>query len=332
MKRLPIAAALLALLATLYPAPRASTSGDELDLAPTRDPSAACEALDEDWMVHIFDTATMPDGPWYVNDHSLVQAPDGSWHLYGIFNREPMGADNEVRFVHAIAKEPTPSKWTDGSFLPAPPPYTFALAADPGIGESHLWAPHVMKSGARWLMFYNGGGRDDDHASIRLATSEDLYEWARASAAPLFEDYCAARDPMVIERDGVYSMYYTRCESLWHKVSGVALRTSTDLLHWSEPKMALTMGDDTLMPNSGYSESPFVFRRNGVWMLSITEYPRAWDGTYLYRSADPTLFPTTPFAKLRAHAGEWLFEEDRTWLTHAGPGQGGVWLARVKGI
>ena len=333
MSRLGVAFRLgiVALALTTAPPPRAPEPA-VVDLAASADPSAACATFGETWMTHIFDTSALPGGPFYVNDHTLIQGPDGTWHLFGIFNREPMGADNEVDFVHAIAVERSPAKWGEAAFAVVPAPFSIALHADAGIGESHLWAPHVIKSGDRFLMFYNGGGRDDDHASIRLAESFDLYRWARVSVGPLFEDFCAARDPFVVEKDGLFSLYYTRCESLWHKVSGVALRTSTDLRHWSDANMVLVLGDDTLMPNSGYTESPFVFERGGVTILSVTGYPKLWDGTFLYRAESKERFANVPFAKVRSHAGEWLFVEDRAFITHAGPGQSGVWLSRIQGL
>lgn len=284
-------------------------------------------------MTKIFDTSELPGGPYYVNDHTLVRGPDGTWHLFGIFNREPFQASEEIELVHAVNPEPDPAKWTEGSFEPAPAPHMVALRADASLGETHLWAPHVVKGDDRWYLVYQGGGADDYHASIRLAESDDLYRWTRVGSTPLFEDFCVARDPMLVRRGDAWALYYTRCESLGHKVSGVAYRLSRDLVNWSEPHMALAIGSSGETSNSAYSESPFVFERNGLHYLSLTAYPTSWDATLVYRSRTPYAFPDAPITRLRAHAAEWVFGRGAaTWMTHAGAGQGGVWISPIDGL
>jgi Glycosyl hydrolases family 43 len=286
-------------------------------------------------MVHVFDTsplAAAAGGALYVNDHTLIQAPDRSWHLFGIFHREPIGDDTEIDFVHAVAQEPDPAKWSTGAFEAAPPPYTIALQADRAVGETHLWAPHVVSAEGRYWMVYQGGGQDGDRSSMRLAESEDLYEWKRVLDVPLFEDICVARDPMLTRRDNAWVIYYTRCDSTTKRVSGVAYRLSRNLVDWTEPHMVLTLPETPPMPNSGFTESPFVFERDGYWYLSISSYPLAWDATMVYRSPAPFAFPSAPYTRLRAHAAEWITSGGRVFLTHAGPGQRGVWISQVSNL
>jgi hypothetical protein len=297
------------------------------------DPDASCKTVEQGPMVHVFDTRAMEGPATYVNDHTLVRGPDGAWHLFGIFHREPMGDDTEIDFVHAVANERDPAKWQDGAFVAAAEPHTIALRADEAAGETHLWAPHVVAAEGRWFMFYQGGGADDYHASMRIAESTDLYRWSRIGAAPLFEDFCEARDPMILRRDDVWLMHYTRCESLTRKVSGVAIRSSRDLIHWTEPVMAAAFAAFPTTSNSAYTESPFVFEHGGYHYLSVTAYPLAWDATLLYRSPAPLAFPDVPITRLRGHAAEWVFDErGGAFMTHAGPGQRGVWLSRITGI
>jgi hypothetical protein len=284
-------------------------------------------------MVHVFDTTPLPGGPHYVNDHTLIQADDGSWHLFGIYHREPMGEDTEVDFIHAVAIEPDPARWGANAFEAAAPPYTIALHADRSLGETHVWAPHVVAAEGRYVMVYQGGGPDGDRASIRLAESDDLYRWTRISDVPLFEDICVARDPMLTRRGDAWALYYTRCASTSRRISGVAYRLSRNLVHWSEPRMVLTLDDTPALPNSGYTESPFVFERGGYYYLSVSSYPLAWDATMVYRSPVPFAFPNAVFTRLRSHAAEWIFDRaGRSYLTHAGPGQRGVWVSRVEGF
>jgi hypothetical protein len=315
----------------------AARAGPELPLrrtlpigAPHEEPSPACAPLAHGAWIHLFDTASLAGGPWYVNDHTLVQSPDGVWHLFGIFHHEPVDGEAEVDFIHALSDEPDLATWKDGTFHAAPGELAIALTADRSLGETHLWAPHVVAAEGRWFMIYQGGGADGDHASIRLAESDDLYRWRRSSSLPLFEDFCVARDPMLVRRGPLWSLYYTRCDSKLRRLSGVAHRTSPDLLRWSEPTMVLTLGEATARPDSGYTESPFVFERGDYHYLSVTSYPIDWDTTLVYRSHDPCSFPDAPIGRLRAHAAEWLFDgRGQAYATHAGPGQRGVWISRI---
>jgi beta-xylosidase len=136
---------------------------------------------------------------------------------------------------------------------------------------------------------------------------------------------------MLTRRGDLWVMYYTRCESVEGRHSGVAYRTSMNLLDWSEPHQALTRTDTTPMFNSGFTESPFVFERDGWYYLSVTSYPVEWNASFVFRSRDPFHFPTIPYARVRSHAPEWVTDHDgQLWVTHAGAGQGGVWMAPVQ--
>ena len=298
------------------------------------DPTDHSAVVGQSAMVHLFDTSSLAGGPYYVNDHTLVQGPDGTWHLFGIFHTAPMGDDTEVDFIHAVAAEQNPAKWETGAFEAATEPYRIALHADRSVGETHIWAPHVVPWEGRYMMVYQGGGPDDYHASIRLAESDDLYHWTRVGKVPLFEDFCEARDPMLVRAEGAWALYYSRCDSIARKSSGVAYRLSHDLVHWSEPRMALTMEHAPPTSNAAYAESPFVFERSGFYWLSVSAYPIAWDATLVYRSPVASRFPDAPYTRLRSHAAEWVFgkKASEVWLTHAGPGQRGVWMSAVDGL
>lgn len=277
---------------------------------------------DEQRNTRIFDSASLAGGPFYVNDHTLIQDRSGAWHLFGIFNHEPFKSENEREFVHAVSGADSPVSR-----------YAFrgtVLKADPTIGETHVWAPHVAPDGeGGYVMAYHSGFRANDEAQISIARSRDLVEWQRVKLGAVFKDICVARDPMLKRFGATWAMYYTRCGSRETQSSGVALRTSTDLVHWSEPQMALVLENDKLF-NSGFTESPFVFERDGWYYLSFTSYPITWDTTQVFRSRSPFYFGGAPVARLRSHAGEWAESDDGSlWLTHAGPGQGGVWATPI---
>ncbi|MGA5133038.1 twin-arginine translocation signal domain-containing protein [Streptomyces olivoreticuli] len=142
---------------------------------------------------HVYDPS-IPGGQRYLNDHTLIKAAD-RWHLFGIVGAgAPPGqapdSAAEVAFAHASAPDPY-GPWTT---------HTDALTVDPAyFGEEHLWAPHVIEAGGTYWMFYAAGGRSG--AAINLATSTDLFTWARVPTGPLFRGR-AARDPMVLRIAG----------------------------------------------------------------------------------------------------------------------------------
>ena len=184
-------------------------------------------------------------------------------------------------------------------------------------------------------MAFHSGGPDDD-SQIKLARSADLETWQRRPLKPIFTDICTARDPMLFKAGDLWVLYYTRCDGIKTRLNGVAYRTSTDLENWSEPAMTLTLTKRPPLPNSGYTESPFVFERGGWFYLSATSYPVEYDATFLYRSRSPFSFADEPVAKFKSHAAEWVEGGDDPghgplFITHAGWGQGGVWLSPVTG-
>lgn len=278
----------------------------------------------------IFDTQSDLLAPHYVNDHGLI-FEEGQWHLFGIYHQEPFNPLDEKEFVHAIANERGPYQDQRPAFSKAK--QAIALKAQADLGESHIWAPHVVKEDGKFYMVYQGSGIDNDQAQMRLAVSDDLNHWSKLKL-PLFKDICVSRDPFLMKHSSLlWVLYYTRCDSTQNRKSAVAFRTSLDLVHWSEPQLALVLEDWPSMFNSGHTESPSIFKRGEWYYLSVTNYPLSWDATMVYRSRTPFYFEPTPFARLKAHAAEW-FEDKKSkqlFMTHAGPGQGGVWSIPVYG-
>ncbi|MDC0744138.1 DUF2961 domain-containing protein [Polyangium mundeleinium] len=286
--------------------------------------------------VKILDTGALPEGDHYVNDHSLIELADGRWLLTGIFHKEPYDGLDERAFVHALADGPGPARWYEASapsFSIAPQRFTLRAQDD----EPWIWAPHLARDhDGSLVMMYHVGARDHDRAGFRIARSTNGTSFTRAGGT-LFEDLCIARDPMLVRVANLWVAYYTRCASKDRRLSGVAYRTSLDLVTWSEPRMALTLGPETIRHDSGHTESPFVFERKGWFYLTVTSYPTAWDATFVYRSRSPFSFPSEPVARLSAHAAEWIaeggdFDAGRLFFTHAGAGQGGVFLQELLGL
>lgn len=263
----------------------------------------------------IYDPSAGEPEPWYINDHTVVQDRAGRWHLFGITHPEPADPFHEIEFAHATAVD------LHGPWRKLTP----ALRADPEYGETHLWAPHVIRSGGRYFMFYAGGGRDRTGAAINLATSPDLHEWTRRPDGPLFRDGYDARDPMVLRIGEKWVMYYCATSTPRGGHHVVAYRVSSDLVHWSERHIAYT--DPTVGTEAGNTESPFVVAEGGWWYLFIGPRPR-YLGTDVFRSDNPFRFRIgDKIGHIAAHAAEVVHAGDRWWITSAGWGQGGVHLA-----
>ncbi|MRH89124.1 family 43 glycosylhydrolase [Nocardia sp. SYP-A9097] len=257
-------------------------------------------------------------GRWYVNDHTVIRDAQGRWHMFGITHREPADPFDETVFLHATAKTLTGS-WTQR--IPV-------LRVDRALGETHLWAPFVVHDGERYLMFYDGGGRDRTATGIRLATSTNLFDWTRHGPDPLFRDGYDARDPMVLRIDGEWVMYYCATSTPEGGNHVVAYRTSPDLLHWSERRIAYT--DPSTGTEAGNTESPFVVREAGHWYLFIGPRPD-YTRTEIFRSDNPFHFRHTDCAgRVAAHAAEVVWDAGQYWITRAGWGQRGVWLAPLR--
>ncbi|WP_211288613.1 FG-GAP-like repeat-containing protein [Actinophytocola xinjiangensis] len=254
---------------------------------------------------------------WYYNDHTLVRdVVSGTWHVYAITHAEPANPLDEKNFGHATAPSPR-GPWTK---------QPFALTADPTQGESHIWAPHVVHDAGTYYLFYAAG--TPDHAAYRmhLATSTDLVHWTRSPANPLFTDGFDARDPMVTRVGTQWVMYYTANATPTGGNHQVAYRTSTDLLTWSDKRVAFQHPASGTF--GGPTESPFVFARGGWWYLSVC-CDAGYKDTRVYRSRDPFHFTVGDLAgRIDAHAAEIVTEPSgTTWVTGAGWGQGGLWLA-----
>lgn len=268
--------------------------------------------------VRIYDPSVGESKPWYINDHTFVRdSATGTWHLFGITHAEPADPENEIQFAHATA--PT----IRGPWTKQPP----ALTVDRGYGETHLWAPHVIQVGDTYYMFYNGGGGTTQQ--INLATSKDLFHWTRRAAGPLFWDGIAGRDPMVMRIGSQWVMYYTANANPTAASNHlVAYRTSTDLTTWSERKIAYT--DPVVGTGGGPTESPFVVQRDG-WYYLFSCCRVDYTSTQVIRSRDPFHFDVRDqVGHIPAHAAEIVQDGAQTWVSAAGWGQGGVYLAPLS--
>jgi hypothetical protein len=257
--------------------------------------------------------------PWYINDHCFIYEKTGQWHLFGITRQEPMSPADEDNFAHAIS-----GKLTD-IWQKQP----FALTTDSNLGEAHLWAPYVIEHNGLYYMYYCAGGRSGSEYQIKLATSKDLYDWQRHPANPMVIDGIDARDPFILPLKDKWIMYYTATSKPKGGNHVVFAVESKDLIHWGNKKTVFL--DPEIGTFGGPTESPFVVRRGNLYYLFIG--PRNdYRGTCVYKSKNPFKFKIENLvAKINSHAAEVIRDTDGNWfVSHAGWGQGGVWLAPLQ--
>jgi beta-fructofuranosidase len=249
----------------------------------------------------------------YVNDHCVVRAPDGRWHVFGItkptIDLDPNG---ERWFCHG-----------SGASLAAGGFEEHGRVCDFG---TRAWAPTVAYDGERWIMLY---GPD----RLRAAVCDDarLDHWREIECSLVGAPTEAVlRDGMIFRLDDDSWLLFATGKR--GREGAVSVCVSQNLLDWRFVRFALvTTPEAPLQPSWAATESPFVFRHDGAYWLSIT-YTRSFGGpaeyhdTLLFRSTNPFDFGTYTgdnerevAARLYAHAPEYLQDENgRWWITSCG--------------
>lgn len=268
----------------------------------------------------IYDPSAGEKEAWYINDHCFVQEESGLWHMFGITHQEPSDPLNEKFLAHATSDRLLAEQWKKQEPV---------LPADESCGETHVWAPHVIKHAGLYWMFYCGGGEDHSRYKIQLATSPDLWHWKRHASNPMVVDGYDARDPMIIRHQDVWIMYYTansRPAGGHHVVAAV---TSRDLTSWSQKREVFR--HPVVGTYGGPTESPFVVVRGGKFYLFVcTNDP--YNTTAVYESDDPFHWDIKQcVGDIGAHAAEVVADANGdTFVSRAGWGQGGLYLAKLE--
>jgi hypothetical protein len=222
------------------------------------------------------------------SDFSLTKDALGQWHCIGTFGESPatIGSGYELSdgytLFHAV-----------GSSLEAPMTHLAKIPYQIASEQAYMWAPGVTwnRDHTRAFLYYFHffGSYSPLYAQsacrLLISDSPDLSAWRPYDGTELSETNMVFREE--VDRDfrvfwddrlGEYLMYY--CAA-----AGLRVRTSTDLLHWSEPVTVLK--DSTGSPH-GYSESPFVLYRDGYYYLWTSGID--YSHTHLFISEDPFNF------------------------------------------
>ena len=236
------------------------------------------------------------DGNPLFSDFWLVQDKLGQWHCVGTFGKGPetigRGAGYQLSDGYALFH-------AVGSSLNAPLAITHKIPYEIASPQAFMWAPSIVWNGdgstAFLFYFHYLGSSEFKQNCCRLLVSHspDLSIWKPYSGTDLLETNMVFReqddrdfDVFWDDRLQTYLMYYA-CAGTYPGLPGlntiIRVRTSKDLLHWSEPRTV--MG-----PPPGYqcAESPLVIYRDGYYYLWVSgiDYSRV----SLYISEDPFNF------------------------------------------
>jgi len=272
-----------------------------------------------------------------VVDHCFFQAADGKWQLWACIRFTKVGRI----FYRWQGDSIEQSDWA---------PMGIAMRSNPEYGEScgnsptqeMLQAPHVIKEDGKYYMFYGGGGSPyvkdirgsiNCHQQICLATSSDGYCFVRHKGtdgySQLFHDQ-GARDPMVIKVGNQFLCYYSANLPHRNRQNIVALRTSFDLINWSDYKIVSAGGTPGCHGSS--AECPFVVFLDGYFYLFRSSSYRP-PINHVYRSKDPMNFGINTDEKkitvLPAAAPEIIQVGKQFYISTVADLKGGIQVAKL---
>jgi hypothetical protein len=255
-------------------------------------------------------------------DFGIWQAADGTWQLWSCIRFTRVGGNTRL-FYHWEGQNLTDTDWT---------PKGIAMVADPALGETEggLQAPHVIRVGDVWHMFYG------DWKHICHATSGDGKTFTRViqpdGNTGMFAEGAAGsvtRDPMMFVADGDYRLYYT------NHTGADFVRTSTGVAGPFGPSRVVARGGSA-GSNCCSAECPFVARPapGGDYFLFRTQRYGPDAQTSVYRSPDPFDFGVDNDDRFVGHlpvAAPELVEQDGQWFVAALRGDlQGIQVARLE--
>ncbi len=217
-----------------------------------------------------FDSKSVDDPFVFLHDgifHMLYIGFDGTGYQTGLARSRDLV--NWER-VACVARRDPNSKYTR---------YNIALSCI--VREHELTSSgRLKKVRGRFLSAWNaypGAGYEQGAAVIGLAWSDDLLHWELTDPILFPQDgapweHGGLYRPNLIERDGVFYLYYNaKTDTLpksegggWHEQSGVA--TSRDLKHWTRytGNPVLPNGDHGSW-DARFASNPFVVQHNDLW-------------------------------------------------------------------
>ncbi len=293
----------------------------------------------------------LPGGPGIneTNDHHIFKASDGRWHLWACVRNTAAGRI----LAHWQSETLSDPVWDFTGEV---------IRADRSAGESlvdwkgqeFIQSPFILKEEGKYYLFYGGYDTGLDAAGdsldpaldynaaekqICLMTSDDGLEWERyrneQGLSRVFMGPGAVRDPCFRKFGDTWYVYYAGHHNQDRDQAAFYVRTSKDLIHWSDWVIAHF---DSSSVGHWKPESPFVVEKEGAYYLFRT-HGDGDAGVYVFRSSDPMNFgspdPSDYFVcTLETMAPEIIRDEKGNYYISNIRGEGGyaIHLARLKWV
>lgn len=235
------------------------------------------------------DYPTINDEDDDIHDHTWIQDETGIYHLF--FHNEGLVSGSDIEHY-------TSSDLKNLNYVGV------ALRHNPGGWDSYaLWAPHVIKHGNNYFMFYTGttgpGGDPQAKQRIGLAVSTDLMTWKRfpvnycpgttgdgciyecnecwttwGGTADSYNQQC--RDPFVIwDPVNRHWVMFATAKSI-NQFGVVTVAYSMNLINWTGAgfidatrRLASGIGAQT---TGGQAENPHIMSHDGTHYLLFTDW------------------------------------------------------------
>lgn len=211
-------------------------------------------------------------------DHTIFQDVHGRWQLWATL----VGADGR----QSLGRWETADFFTDSAW-----PWTGEIKRDEA---ANLHSPVVGQHDGRWWMLYAksaddpaGPGENEFHVLVSVDGKTWTDHRHADGSTRVFAGPGAARTPSLVRFGDTWHCYYTGNYDGDKTNAAVYVRTSLDLLKWSEPKIAHEDYEPAGGRRANTHESPVVIERHGWYYLFRTA---EGDTTYVYRSRDPLDF------------------------------------------
>lgn len=262
-------------------------------------------------------------------DFSIWQATDGTWQLVSCvrYTNFPGGTRLLYRWESASLMAPD---WEEkGVFLTSD--------ASPDYAQGVMQAPHVIRDGKRFLMYFNTGG------GAYVLESLDGKDFTPLPALDGGQRHFPMnRDVMIFdnrERDKKVYAYYTAVTPPAHPTRQnhtIGVRVAPSLMGpWGELIDIGVNTPDATNPdmtrlNFINAESPFVLFRNGFYYR--------WEQMNVYASRDPLAWPDDEITTMAGsdpreyYAPEIIEHDGQHYITgyRYGAGRNGIYMARFS--
>lgn len=254
-------------------------------------------------------------------DFAVWQAADGTWQAWSCIRKTKCGGHTRL-FHRWEGKNLTDPDWK---------PMGIAMQADPALGEDAggLQAPHVVREGGRFHMFYG------DWNNICHAVSDDGKTFERViqpgGKTALFSEGRGTntRDITMLKVDDLWHGYYTAYPN---DQGAVFLRTTSDFKTWSDSSVVSFGG---LTGTGRYaSECPHVIHRQERFYLFRTQRYGPENITTVYHSQTPTMFGINQddrylATRLPVAAPEIVNHDGKDYIVALKPNLDGLRIARL---